>query len=49
LRQDSGITRLLEQAPATVSAMPDKMQDEVARMLLTFAGIEQPPIQLTPE
>src|SRR5271163_702678 len=49
LRQDSGMTRLLEQAPATVSAMPDKMQDEVARMLLTFAGIEQPPIQLTPE
>jgi len=25
------------------------VQDEVARMLLAFAGIEQPRIQLTPE
>jgi hypothetical protein len=43
------MTRLLEQAVATVSALPDEVQDEVARMLLAFAGIEQPPIQLTPE
>jgi hypothetical protein len=43
------MTRLLEQAVATVSALPDEMQDEVARMLLAFAGIEQPAIQLTPE
>jgi hypothetical protein len=43
------MTRLLEQAVATVSALPEDMQDEVARMLLAFAGIEQPPIQLTPE
>jgi hypothetical protein len=41
--------RLLEQAIATVSALPDEVQDEVARMFLEFAGIEQPPIQLTPE
>jgi hypothetical protein len=27
----------------TVSALPDEVQDEVARMLLTFAGIERPP------
>ena len=43
------MTRLVEQAVATVSALPDEVQDEVARMLLAFAGIEQPPIQLTPE
>jgi hypothetical protein len=43
------MTRLLEQAVATVSALPDEMQDEVARMLLAYAGIEQPRIQLTPE
>jgi hypothetical protein len=43
------MSRLLEQAVATVSALPDEVQDEVARMLLAFAGIEQPPIPLTPE
>jgi hypothetical protein len=25
------------------------MQDELARLLLQIAGVEQPPIQLTPE
>ena len=43
------MTELLEQAIATVSALPDEVQDEVARTLLAFAGIKQPPIQLTPE
>lgn len=43
------MTRLLEHAVATVSALPDEVQDEVARMFLAFAGIEQPPIGLTPE
>ncbi len=43
------MTRLLQEAVATVSALPDAVQDEVARMLLQFAGIEQPPIQLTAE
>jgi hypothetical protein len=43
------MTHLLEQAVATVSVLPDEVQDEIARMLLTFAGIKQPPIQLTPE
>jgi hypothetical protein len=32
------MTRLLEQAVGTVSALPDGVQDEVARMLLAFAG-----------
>jgi len=43
------MTRLLEQAVATVSALPDEVQDELASLLLQFAGIEQPPIQLTAE
>jgi len=43
------MTRLLQEAVATVSAPLDEVQDEVARMLLQFAGIEQPPIQLTAE
>jgi hypothetical protein len=43
------MTRLLQEVVATVSALPDEVQDEVARMFLQFAGIEQPPIQLTAE
>lgn len=43
------MTRLLEQAVATVSALPDDVQDEAARMLLQFAGNEQVVHQLTPE
>jgi predicted transcriptional regulator len=43
------MTRLLEQAIATLSALPDDVQDEAARMLLQFAGIEQEPYQLTLE
>jgi predicted transcriptional regulator len=43
------MTRLLKQAIETVSALPDDMQDDLARMLLQFAGVEQPPYVLTPE
>jgi hypothetical protein len=43
------MTKLLEQAVATVSALPDAKQDELAAILLQFAGIEQPPIPLTAE
>jgi predicted transcriptional regulator len=43
------MTRLLEQAVETVSALPDDEQDELARVLLQLAGIEQPPYILTPE
>jgi predicted transcriptional regulator len=28
---------------------PDDVQDDLARMLLQFAGVEQPPYVLTPE
>jgi hypothetical protein len=43
------MTRLLEQAVETVSALPDETQDELARILLQLAGVEQPPYELTPE
>lgn len=43
------MTRLLQQAVETVSALPDPVQDELARVLLQLAGVEQPPIQLTSE
>ena len=43
------MTRLLEQAVAAVSTLPDDVRDEAARMLLQFAGNEQEPYQLTPE
>jgi hypothetical protein len=43
------MTRLLEQAFDTVSALSDARQDELARIMLQLAGIEQPPLQLTAE
>ena len=43
------MTRLLEEAFTTVAALPDARQDELARVLLQLAGVDQPPIQLTPE
>jgi hypothetical protein len=43
------MTRLLEQAFSTVAALPDARQDELARVMLQLAGVDQPPIQLTPE
>ena len=43
------MTRLLEQAIETVSALPDDVQDDLARILLQFAGVEQPPHVLTSE
>ena len=43
------MTRLLEQAIAAVRVLPDDVQDDLARMLLQFAGVEQPLYELTPE
>jgi predicted transcriptional regulator len=43
------MTRLLAQAIETVSALPDDVQDDLARMLLQLAGVEQPVYELTPE
>jgi hypothetical protein len=43
------MTRLLEQAVEAVSVLPDEAQDDLARILLQLAGIDQPPYELTPE
>ena len=43
------MTRLLEQAIEAVSALPDEVQDDLARILLQLAGVDQPPYELTPE
>jgi len=43
------MTRLLEQAVAAVRVLPDDVQDDLARMLLQFAGVDQPPYEVTPE
>lgn len=43
------MTKLLEQAVATVRGLPPEMQDELARMLLQFAGEDQPVVQLSAE
>ncbi|MCK1341831.1 hypothetical protein IVB38_39180 [Bradyrhizobium sp. 38] len=42
------MTRLLEEAFSKVSSLPDSEQDELARTLLELAGVDRPPIQLTP-
>jgi hypothetical protein len=43
------MTDLLERAVQTARGLPLDMQDAMARIMLTFAGEEQPIIQLTPE
>jgi hypothetical protein len=43
------MTRLFEQAVATVSTLPEDVQDDLARTLLQLAGVDYPPIELTAE
>lgn len=43
------MTRLLEEAVATVANLPDEQQDEFARILLRLSGHEQPVYVLAPE
>jgi predicted transcriptional regulator len=43
------MTRLLEQAVEAVSALPDEAQDDLVRILLQLAGVDQPPYELTAE
>jgi hypothetical protein len=43
------MTRLLEEAISTVANLPDAEQDELARVMLQLAGVDQPPLQLTAE
>ncbi|HTG06657.1 MAG TPA: hypothetical protein VK635_21710 [Bradyrhizobium sp.] len=40
---------MLEQAVEAVSTLPDDTQDELARILLQLAGVEQPSYELSPE
>lgn len=43
------MTRLLDQAIESVRELSADRQDELARLLLQLAGIEQPTLDLTPE
>lgn len=43
------MTRLPEQAIEAICALPDEAQDDLARILLLLAGVDQPPDELTPE
>ena len=43
------MTDLLEQAVRLARTLPPDSQDDIARLVLTLAGEEQPPIQLTPD
>lgn len=43
------MTDLLERAVATARGLSPEMQDEIARIVLAFAGDEQGVIALTPE
>jgi hypothetical protein len=43
------MTKLLDQAVEKMQALPAEMQDEAARMLLVYAGDEEPVIELTEE
>lgn len=43
------MTTLLEKAVQRVRALPDEMQDQAARMLLAYAGDDEPILELTPD
>ena len=43
------MTKLFEQAVETVRSLPPETQDHFARMLLQFAGEDQPVVQLSAE
>ncbi|HEU0145505.1 MAG TPA: hypothetical protein VFR21_01345 [Bradyrhizobium sp.] len=43
------MTKLFEQAVERMQALPAEMQDQAALMLLTYAGDEEPSVELTPE
>lgn len=43
------MTDLLERAVQTARTLPPEVQDEIARLMLAFAGEEGELVQLTPE
>ena len=43
------MTTLLDIALDTARSLPPEMQDDIARMVLSFSGVTTPAIQLKPE
>ena len=43
------MTRLMDEAIATIARLPDAQQDELARALLQLAGCDQPRETLSPD
>lgn len=43
------MTELLDQAVATARRLSRDMRDDLARLMLLYAGVEQPMVQLTSE
>ena len=45
----AAMTKLLDHAVERLQALPAEMQDQAARMLLVYAGDEEPMVELTQE
>lgn len=43
------MTKLLDKAIEAAKALPPEMQDDIARVVLTLAGNDEPVYELTPE
>lgn len=43
------MTKLLEQAVSAARNLPTEMQDDIARMMLSYAGDDERIIELSPE
>ncbi|ABD89655.1 hypothetical protein [Rhodopseudomonas palustris] len=43
------MTTLLDQAVASLRDLPAETQDALARLLLQFAGVDQPPLEMSAE
>ena len=43
------MTKLLDKAIEAAKELPAEMQDDIARVVLTFAGNDEPVYELTPE
>lgn len=43
------MTKLLEQAVSAARNLPPEMQDDIARMMLSYAGDDERMIELSPE
>ncbi|KQY34206.1 hypothetical protein [Rhizobium sp. Root483D2] len=43
------MTKLLEQAVSAARNLPTEMQDDIARMMLSYAGDDERVIELSPE